>query len=600
MHGNFIDASLSRQARPARITQPLRRADRAFTQGGALNAAALLLLLFYANHLLSRPGACTSLNHALSAVVWPAPVLGIALLLHCRRPLTRWLGAASLYVTLLIAGSLDWVPWCVDALFAAVNVVEAVVGAWLVRRYVMPDGGVDTLRGFAMFVLLLPVGAAAMHATFAAAVLSMWMNDREWLNEWSRAYAANALALLTLLPALITWQVRACLTIWAQHRNWLPALAAFGSLCFASIWSDQGEVARALLALSLCWAALEGGLVLASQLNAGAAISLIAMTLGGRGPYAFHYDGRGVWALQVDLIGVAILSMCIAIATGERRRLARQIERSRRFESLGFFAGGIVHDFNNVLTTINCYAEYASDRLAAGVGADESIDEIHRVVERGRDLTTQILLAARRGEPVLTRVSVDEVVDEALGSARAAAVRGVEIVRCGDDACGDARCDDALCGEARHIVFADRSQIARAVLNLVGNAVRAARGTVVVRIGASDCHALAPDEFDVAIGEPSMSNGVWIEVSDDGDGIDVEPLDRIFEPFYSNRRGAPGTGLGLAIVAGAAIAHRGQIAVATERGAGSRFRLTLPAARWTGASGETDIGACDAAQEMGR
>lgn len=381
-------------------------------------------------------------------------------------------------------------------------------------------------------------------------------------------------------------------------------LATFGSLCFASIWGYQAEVARALLALSLSWAALEGGLVLASQLNALSAIALIAMTLGGRGPYAWHHDGHGVWALQVDLIGVAILSMCIAIATGERRRLARQIERSRRFESLGFFAGGIVHDFSNVLTTIDCHAEYASERLASGARADDSIDEIHRAVERGRDLAAQILLAARRGEPVLTRVSVDEVVDEALAAARAAAWRGVEIVRCGDGAR-----DGARRGDVRHVVFADRSQLARAVMNLVGNAVRAARATVVVRVGvnggasdgasrgANDGGAPAARAFDVAIGEASMRGGVWIEVSDDGEGIDVEPLDRIFEPFYSNRSGAPGTGLGLAIVAGAALAHRGQIAVATDRGAGSCFRLTLPAAWGTGAPGAMDAGAPGAVQE---
>ncbi|MCZ2901828.1 ATP-binding protein [Burkholderia thailandensis] len=611
MHGNSIDAGPPARARPARIAQAARRDDRAFAPGGVLNAAGLLLLLFYANHLLSRPGACTSLNHTLSAVVWPAPVLGIALLLHCRRPLAWGLGAASLFVTLLAAGSLDWVPWHVDALFAAVNAVEAIAGAWLARRYVTPGGGVDTLRGFAMFVLLLPLGMAAMHATLAAAILSVWMNDRGWLNEWSRAYAANALALLALLPALLTWNARACRAAWLRARNQLPALATFGSLCFASIWGGQAEVARALLALSLCWAALEGGLVLASQLNALAAVGLIAMTLGGRGPYAFHYDGHGVWALQVDLIGVAILSMCIAIATGERRRLARLVERSRRFESLGFFAGGIVHDFSNVLTTIDCHAEYASERLARGARADDSIDEIHRAVERGRDLATQILLAARRGEPVLTRVSVDEVVDDALAAMRAAALRGIEIVRCGDEPCGDGRR-----GGARHIVFADRSQLSRAVMNLVGNAMRAARATVVVRVGAnddenddangganggaSDGGAPAGEPFDVAIGEPSLPHGVWIEVSDDGDGIEVEPLDRIFEPFYSNRSGAPGTGLGLAIVAGAAIAHHGRIAVATARGAGSRFRLTLPAARGAGAPDETDAGARGPVQERKR
>ncbi|CAJ2860045.1 sensor histidine kinase [Burkholderia pseudomallei] len=612
MHGNSIDAGPPARARPARITRTARAAprrdDRAFAPGGALNAAGLLLLLFYANHLLSRPGACTSLNHTLSAVVWPAPVLGIALLLHCRRPLAWWLGAGSLFATLLAAGSLDWVPWHVDALFAAVNVVEAIAGAWLARRYLIAGGGVDTLRGFAMFVLLLPLGMAAMHATLAAAILSVWMNDREWLSEWSRAYAANALALLVLLPALLTWNARACGATWSRSRNQLPVLATFGSLCFASIWGYQAEVARALLALSLSWAALEGGLVLASQLNALSAIALIAMTLGGRGPYAWHHDGHGVWALQVDLIGVAILSMCIAIATGERRRLARQIERSRRFESLGFFAGGIVHDFSNVLTTIDCHAEYASERLASGARADDSIDEIHRAVERGRDLAAQILLAARRGEPVLTRVSVDEVVDEALAATRAAAWRGVEIVRCGDGAR-----DGARRGDVRHVVFADRSQLARAVMNLVGNAVRAARATVVVRVGvnggvnggasdgasrgANDGGAPAARAFDVAIGEASMPGGVWIEVSDDGEGIDVEPLDRIFEPFYSNRSGAPGTGLGLAIVAGAALAHRGQIAVATDRGAGSCFRFTLPAAWGTGAPGAMDAGAPGAVQE---
>ncbi len=83
-------------------------------------------------------------------------------------------------------------------------------------------------------------------------------------------------------------------------------------------------------------------------------------------------------------------------------------------------------------------------------------------------------------------------------------------------------------------------------------------------------------------GSSPRPEGAMLAVRDDGEGIDVEPLDRIFEPFYSNRSGAPGTGLGLAIVAGAALAHRGQIAVATDRGAGSCFRLTLPAAWGTG------------------
>ncbi len=565
MPENAIDTDQTRRFRAAFSAPELHAA--AFVRGGMLNAAALLLLLFYANHLLSRPGACTSLNHTLSAVVWPAPVLGIALLLHCERPLTQWLGAASLFATLLLAGSLDWVPWRVDALFAAVNVIEAVTGAWLARRYVMFGGGGDTLRGFALFVLLLPVGVAALHATLAAAILSLWMNGREWSSEWSRAYAANALALLALLPALLTWNARACRAAWSRHRNWSPMLAVFGALCFASIWREQPEIARALLALSLCWVALEGGLLLVSQCNAAAAIGLITLTLSGRGPYAFHHDGHGVWALQVDLIGVAILSMCIAIATSERRHLAQQIDRSRRFESLGFFAGGIVHDFNNVLTTIDCYAEYAAEQLARGERADASLDEVHRAVGHGRDLATQVLLAARRGEPVLTRVDVDEIVDEVLRDARAGARSGIAIVRCGD---------------VGRVLVADRSQVARALVNLVGNARRAARTTVRVQVGGG---ASVADAFDAVIGEPWPLGAAWIEVCDDGEGIEADPLDRIFEPFYTHRPDAAGTGLGLAIVAGAAIAHRGQVAVATLRGRGSRFRLTLPAA---GGAGEPD------------
>ncbi|KML54603.1 histidine kinase [Burkholderia cepacia] len=570
-----------------RIARMLRamfyRTDRAYSNGGALNAAVLLMLLFCANYLLSRSGTCTSLNQTLSAIIWPAPVLGIALLLGCERRLTWWLGVMLLFVTQVFAGSLDWVPWPVDVLFAAINVIEAVIGAWFVRRYISFKVCVDTLRGFATFLLLLPVATASIHATLAAAILSVWLDGRVFIDEWSRAYVANVLALLTVLPTLLMWKWQALRVSWSKPQNWLPSLAMVGVLCVAELWSDQGEIARVMLALSLCWAALEGGLALVTKLNACAVIGLITMTIRGRGPYVSHYDGHGVWALQVDLIGVVILSMCIAIATGERRRLARQIDRSRRFESLGFFAGGIVHDFNNVLTTIACYAEYASEQLVAADRVSESIGEINQAIERGRDLTKQILLAARRGEPVLARVRLAEVIAEAVGAAKVAAKRDVEIIVCGDD--------------ERLIVVADRSQIERAILNLVDNAVRAARTTVVVSVG--DSGAPAADAFDVVIGEQIISEGVWIEVSDNGGGIDVEPLDRIFEPFFSSRSEVAGTGLGLAIVAGAAIAHRGQIAVETGRGRGSRFRLMLPAARKTSASSETERDAQGAVPEIG-
>ncbi|MGY4730803.1 ATP-binding protein [Burkholderia pyrrocinia] len=577
MHENSIDTELEQRDRSSQSAFQFHiesyRTECTLAYGGVLNAAFLLLLLFYANHLLSRPGTCTSLNQTLSAVVWPAPVLGIALLLHCERPVIWWLGAASLFVTMMVAGSLDWVPWHIDALFTTVNVAEAVVGAWLGRRYVTLGGGKDTMRGFGIFLLLLPVGMSAMHATFAAAILSVWMSDRNWLNEWSRAYVANALALLTLLPALLTWNVQAFRASWSCQRRWLAAFSVAGSLCFALVWSNQGEIARAILALALCWAALEGSLAFVSQLNAGVVVSLVGMTLSGLGPYAMRHNGHGVWALQVDLIGVAILSMCIAIVTGERHRLARQVERSRRFESLGFFACGIVHDFNNVLTTIACYAEYADDQLSTGQRCDESIREVRRATERGRELTKQILLAARLGESHLTSVRLGEVVTEAVDSVKVVARRNVEIVWRGDI--------------SQRIVVADRSQLVRAVLNLVSNAIRVAHTKVEIRIGAGD-KSLAK-AFDLVIGEPVMTDSVWIEVIDDGNGIDVEPLDRIFEPFFSKRPGPTGAGLGLAIVAGTAVAHHGQVAVATYSGVGSRFRLTLPVKRNTSEPGDLDM-----------
>ncbi|RYF83183.1 MAG: histidine kinase [Comamonadaceae bacterium] len=522
---------------------------------GLLTTAWLAAALGLLHYLLHTPAADIPTTTTLSALAWPAPAIGIALL--WRRPLREWpyfllaIGAA-----LFMVGQLDWLPWSIDLLFAMLGLLAVGVGAWVAHHWVGSAAVPYSTRSLLRFVLLLPGALAALNALLTGGVL-WWAVGADWLAQAGRIYAAQALAFMTVLPALLSATGRAP----TPSRNTLViGVAASASLVLALLPGMPEEAIRALLALTLAGAALRQTPVAVARLTAAIAVTLVAMTLMGLGPYV-ERNGVDVWGLQLDLIGLSLLSLGLAVALQERRRLAQQLEQTRRIEALGFLASGIAHDFNNLLGTIGACAEIAADQWQGE--APQPLKLVDTEVQRGREMTQQLLLAARQGDPQRSAVPVAALLAEVVTAAQALCPAHVRI-------------ELLQAPPAEVCMRANASQLRRAIHNLVRNATQAARSQVHLRAGVAMLPGREPMAFDAGVGELRHGPHVWIEISDDGPGIDAAHWAHLFDPFYSTRRGAGGTGLGLAIVAGVACGHDGSVGMQTHPGQGTCFRLSIP------------------------
>ena len=518
------------------------------------------LLLGLAYFLLASPLAHMEYGGTLAAIVWPAPALAIAVL--WRQPYRQWgAGLLAILLAVMAAGLLDPAPPELDFQYALLNVCEVALCAFLGRRLISADGRLQTIRQLARFVLLLPLAGCAVAAALGASIAAH-ASQLDWLPEWRAILVGNGLAVLVLVPALLAWRGHDEAGRWMRGPTLAPAAVALALCLLAAAFHLSAEILRVALSLALAWAAIHGGLRAASLAVFVAALAGIALALCGIGPYS-HAGDDGIWRLQVDLAGLALLSFFIAIALSERRALAQRLERARRFESLGMLAGGIAHDFNNVLAAAGGYAEMAQEQLEPDAPAAAAMQEVAQAVARGRDMTEQILLAARRGDRKRQVIDLRVAAAEALALAQPLCRPGVRL--------------EWQPPAAPLPVLGHHGQLVRALLNLLRNAAQAAQGSVVMRAGSDD----GSDDGGTAAGTVAVGDApaaaLWIEVADDGAGIAADDAQRLFDPFFSRRGG--GTGLGLAIVAGIAVEHGGGVRFSRD-GAGTpprtRFRLLLP------------------------
>lgn len=243
-----------------------------------------------------------------------------------------------------------------------------------------------------------------------------------------------------------------------------------------------------------------------------------------------------------------------------QRELELRLARTSRLESVGRLAGGISHDFNNLLTAILGAAESARHTLPAESPAQAEMAEIIDATARAADLTRQLLAFARRQpvEPVVFDLGEDlremePILRRLLGA--------------------DIRLSVGTEGAPAR-VRADRSQIERVVLNLVVNARDAMPDGGALRISLER----RPLDRETAERETAGDPGPFIvlEVADTGVAMEPDVLERIFEPFFSTKDTSQGTGLGLATTYGIVRQSGGFLTVTSERGRGSCFRVHLP------------------------
>ena len=260
-------------------------------------------------------------------------------------------------------------------------------------------------------------------------------------------------------------------------------------------------------------------------------------------------------------------------AEAERAQLEAQLRESQKMEALGTLAGGVAHDFNNIVTTIMGNAELACQDVGPGHAAQTSLEEIRKASRRAKDLVQQILAFGRR--QVLERevISLAPVVEESVRLLRSTLPAGVRLsVECAPDA---------------PAVLADATQVQQVLLNLCANAWQAMQGQqrpAAIEVGLESHLAIdAPykgPERRTRGGRVALRPGRYacVTVRDTGPGMNPATRSRIFEPFFTTKPVGKGTGLGLAVVHGIIQDHGASIAVQSAPGEGASFRIYFPAA----------------------
>ena len=250
-------------------------------------------------------------------------------------------------------------------------------------------------------------------------------------------------------------------------------------------------------------------------------------------------------------------------AEKEQAALETQLRHAQRLETIGTLAGGIAHEFNNILLPILLYVELTLDDLPSDSPVRNNLVRVMDSANRAKSLVQQILTFSRQaGTEKLTPTRIVSVVNETLSMLRALLPATVELER-------DVR-DDAS------YVSIEVTQVQQLVMNLCNNAYQAMQ-TTGGRLTVQVANAEVDESF--AKDHPRLKPGPYVKltVSDTGEGIDSKTMQRIFEPFFSTRGVGEGTGLGLSVVHGITVGHGGDIIVESQPGLGSTFTVLLPA-----------------------
>ena len=248
-------------------------------------------------------------------------------------------------------------------------------------------------------------------------------------------------------------------------------------------------------------------------------------------------------------------------AEAEKRAVENRIAEAQKLESLTLLAGGVAHDFNNLLSAMLGNTSLALYQISPDSPVAERLREVQKAGRRAADLCQQMLAYSGRGRFVIEKIDLSKMVEEMSGLLQANVSKKAELLR---------RLSPGL-----PRIEADPSQIGQLLMNLVVNASEALSdqpGTIEIRTGAYEGEHTLED-----LNGDKLPPGCYafLEVRDNGVGMDEATRRRIFEPFFTTK--FTGRGLGLAATLGIVRGHRGALQVESRPGQGTTFRLFFPA-----------------------
>ncbi len=260
-----------------------------------------------------------------------------------------------------------------------------------------------------------------------------------------------------------------------------------------------------------------------------------------------------------NVVGTASLGLDVT----EHRKLEDQLRQAQKMEAVGQLAGGVAHDFNNILSAIVGYAHLSLIKVDEKGPLKGNLEQILRASERATTLTQSLLSFSRKQVISPKPVDLNEIV-KGMDKFLLRVIREDINIK-------------IQCCQAPLTVFADRSQIEQMLINLTTNARDAMPegGHITIETGAM----LLDEKFIEAHGFGEKKEYAFIYVSDTGYGMDEKTRRRIFEPFFTTKEQGKGTGLGLSMVYGVIKQHAGNIDVYSEPGRGATFKIYLPIVR---------------------
>ena len=249
-------------------------------------------------------------------------------------------------------------------------------------------------------------------------------------------------------------------------------------------------------------------------------------------------------------------------AEAERRKAEIHLRHMHRVQSIGTLAGGVAHEFNNVLLPLLLYTDLALEDLPADSPTRPNLERVLRLANRAKGLSEQILTFSRpAGEDMQLVDDMAPVLDEAVSMVRALIPANIEMKIAIERPVGPVLCNP--------------NEVQQLVVNLCSNAYRSLlQGGGGIRVVLRAC--TVTDDFAAEHPRLKAGNYVCLTVADDGEGMDAETMERMFDPFFSTREVGKGTGLGLSVVHGIVTKHNGDIVVSSEVGKGTTVDVFFP------------------------
>jgi len=290
----------------------------------------------------------------------------------------------------------------------------------------------------------------------------------------------------------------------------------------------------------------------------------------------YHKDGTTSWMENVmkgmrdangELVGIYGLSRDITekkYAEAEKQKLQSLLNQAQKMESVGRLAGGVAHDFNNMLGVILGHTELVLKKADLNLPAQNAIKEIQRAAQRAADLTSQLLSFARKQTIFPKQLFLNETVSDMITMLRRLIGEGIHLIW--------------MPGANLWPVKMDPAQVDQILANLCVNA----RDAIHDKSGGVGNIAIKTENVSLnhafCAGHPDIIPGDYVlfEVKDDGCGMNVEITEKLFEPFFTTKAVGKGTGLGLATIYGIVRQNNGIIKVFSQPDQGTTFDIYMP------------------------